>query len=254
MTKALCFFLGLFVFKSSTGEAFSRVARFPINQQRRRNLKAAKDLVTETSPPDILQKYAAPQKPTEQASICVIGGGVSGLACAITAAEETKGKAKIVVLEASENVGGRVGSDFTEDGFILDRGFAVFIEEYPLAKTLLDYDQLYLGSFMPGALVKIEDNANLVRVSDPLRNPSDIFTALFAPIGSVKDKIKLIPLILNVRRKSIEALFEEPEMDTLTALKVRKHLRICWFYCFLRLSPHSKHSNQCITLSFLRDR
>ena len=225
MTKAH-YLLGIFVFvfKSSTGEAFSRVARFPLIQQGKEILKAAKDLVIETSPPDVLKKYAATPNATEEASICVIGGGVSGLAAAITAAEETNGKAKVLLIEASEKLGGRVGSDFTKDGFILDRGFAVFIEEYPWAKELLDYDQLCLGNFMPGALVKIEDNDNLVRVSDPLRNPTDIFTALFAPIGTVKDKIKLVPLIMNVRRKSIEALFEEPETDTLTALKVCKHL------------------------------
>jgi NAD(P)-binding Rossmann-like domain len=78
-------------------------------------------------------------------SICIIGGGVAGLAAALTAAETlhqepTKNKKKIILLEAGPKVGGRVQSDTTADGYTLDRGFAVFIEEYPMAKKILDYD------------------------------------------------------------------------------------------------------------------
>jgi len=188
----------------------------------------ASNLVKDTSPPDFVvpQKLPLSIEPTEQASICVIGAGVSGLTAAITAAvaaaseNDDDGK-KIVVFEATDRVGGRVQSDTTDDGFIMDRGFAVFIEEYPWSKALLDYDELSLGKFLPGALLKIAGETELIRVSDPLRNPADVITALLAPIGTLKDKIKLVPLIVNVRRKSIEALFEEPETDTLTALKER---------------------------------
>jgi hypothetical protein len=107
----------------------------------------------------------------EEASICVIGGGVSGLAAALTAAEKSSPEIKVVLLEASPTCGGRVQSDGTDDGYILDRGFAVFIEEYPYAKQLLDYDSLNLGLFLPGALVKLKDSNVLARVSDPLSSP-----------------------------------------------------------------------------------
>jgi phytoene dehydrogenase-like protein len=100
---------------------------------------------------------------TEDASVCVIGGGVSGLAAALTAANA---KENVILLEASDSFGGRVQSDVTESGFTLDRGFAVFIEEYPFAKELLDYDSLDLGKFLPGALVKIADSDKLARVSE----------------------------------------------------------------------------------------
>jgi phytoene dehydrogenase-like protein len=157
----------------------------------------------------------------EEASICVIGGGVSGLAAALTAAEKCTPESKVVLLEASPTCGGRVQSDVTDDGYILDRGFAVFIEEYPYAKQLLDYDSLNLGPFLPGALVKLKDSNVLARVSDPLRVPTDLVVALFANVGTLEDKIRVLPLIYNVRTKSIEELFEEPETDTLTALKER---------------------------------
>ncbi|CAB9521752.1 Amine oxidase family protein [Seminavis robusta] len=190
---------------------------------------SASDLVTNTSPPsdqvraaETTSRDSSPS--AETATLCIIGGGVSGLVAAITAAKNVEGDDKIVLLEASDRVGGRVQSDRTQDGFLLDRGFAVFIEEYPMAKKLLDYDKLKLKRFLPGALVKIRDNkgkGKLVKVSDPLRRPRDLFSALVSPVGSIKDKTKLVPLIVNVRRKSISALFEEPETTTAEALQER---------------------------------
>eukprot|EP00448_Togula_jolla_P037938 CAMPEP_0170641528 /NCGR_PEP_ID=MMETSP0224-20130122/40818_1 /TAXON_ID=285029 /ORGANISM="Togula jolla, Strain CCCM 725" /LENGTH=280 /DNA_ID=CAMNT_0010972131 /DNA_START=115 /DNA_END=954 /DNA_ORIENTATION=- len=152
----------------------------------------------------------------EEVSVCVIGGGVSGLTAAITAAELMNHDSKIVLLEASPTLGGRVQSDTTDDGYTLDRGFAVFIEAYPVSKVVLDYDKLKLGKFLPGALIN-----KLARVSDPLRRPQDIFGALFAPVGSIVDKIRTVPLLAHVFRKSVDELFQESETDTLSCLKER---------------------------------
>lgn len=185
--------------------------------------------VTDTSPPDVVARRGRGVRGSwgdvfsantliENASVCVVGGGVSGLTAAITAAELG---ADVILLEASENLGGRVQSDPTADGFLLDRGFAVFIEQYPSARKLLDYRELRLGKFLPGALVKLAGERKLARVSDPLRVPSDLFTALSAPVGTFADKLKVLPLILHTRINSIDALFREPETDTLTALKRR---------------------------------
>lgn len=71
------------------------------------------------------------------ASVCIIGGGVAGLTAAFTAAEKApkESKSPIILLEGSPTLGGRVQSDKTEDGYTLDRGFAVFIEEYPVSKN-----------------------------------------------------------------------------------------------------------------------
>lgn len=158
---------------------------------------------------------------SETASVCVIGGGVSGLTAALTAAKALYMPNKIMVLESSPTIGGRVQSDVTPDGYVLDRGFAVFIEEYPLAKELLDYDALQLKKFLPGALVKLKDSDTLARVADPLRQPRDLFSALCAPVGTLGDKLEVLPLIIHVKSKSIEQLFDETETDTLSALQDR---------------------------------
>lgn len=166
----------------------------------------------------------APASEVEDVSICVIGGGVSGLAASITAAEQLNNgdnDKKIVLLEKSSTLGGRVQSDATDDGYTLDRGFAVFIEEYPCSKKLLDYDQLKLGRFVPGSLVKIAGQDGLCKVADPLRVPSDLLTAILAPVGSLVDKALVLTLLFTVFTNSVDDLFAMEETDTLTCLKQR---------------------------------
>lgn len=172
----------------------------------------------------------------QEVDLCIIGGGISGLAAAITTAEKESSlsTSKILLLESdTTHVGGRVRSDYTHDGYILDRGFAVFIEEYPQSKKMLDYDALQLKQFLPGAKVKLlGDNGSLLAtVADPLRRPQDLFTALTSPVGSPLDKLRLLPLFYTVLTRDINELFamdnyddddnDEEETDTLTCLRTK---------------------------------
>ncbi|KAL7471711.1 hypothetical protein ACHAXS_012012, partial [Conticribra weissflogii] len=150
--------------------------------------------------------------------LCIVGGGVSGLSAAITAAE-TNRDLSILLLESESTIGGRVRSDYTSDGFTLDRGFAVFIEEYPTSKKLLDYDSLGLAQFLPGARVKLAGRNDLAPVSDPLRRRRDIWKAVTSPVGSLVDKARLVPLFYNVVVKSVEDLFSMEETNTLSCLR-----------------------------------
>lgn len=148
----------------------------------------------------------------EDISVCIIGGGISGLSASIGAAQKMKENGevgKIVLLEKQESLGGRVKSDYV-DGYILDRGFAVFIEEYPMAKELLDYEELNLKKFWPGAKI-FTGSGPLKTVVDPLRVPSGLFQTLFTPIGTMRDKMRFIPLFYNIFTKSIDDFFVEEE-------------------------------------------
>ena len=83
------------------------------------------------------------------AEVVIVGAGLAGLAAAN--AIHRAGR-DLVVLEASDRVGGRVRTDVV-DGFRLDRGFQVLLTAYPELPTQLDLDALDLRRFEPGALV-----------------------------------------------------------------------------------------------------
>jgi phytoene dehydrogenase-like protein len=74
---------------------------------------------------------------------------VAGLVCGRTL---LRAGHEVILLEASDEVGGRVRSDVV-DGFTLDRGFQVLFTAYPAAKRQLDYKRLDLRPFEPGALI-----------------------------------------------------------------------------------------------------
>ncbi len=81
--------------------------------------------------------------------VLIVGGGLAGLACAIRLHQSG---ARPLIFERSDGVGGRVRTD-EMDGFLLDRGFQVFLDAYPEAGALLDMDKLDLRAFRPGALI-----------------------------------------------------------------------------------------------------
>ncbi|CAG9461690.1 unnamed protein product [Pedinophyceae sp. YPF-701] len=126
---------------------------------------------------------AGPGDDAVDCDVVVVGAGVAGLACALKLAGSGK---SVQVLEASDGVGGRVRTDEV-DGFLLDRGFAIFLSSYPEAKKLLDYDALGLKQFYAGALVRFDGAFH--RVADPFRHPLDTPGTLTNPIGSVFDKV-----------------------------------------------------------------
>ena len=70
--------------------------------------------------------------------VLVVGGGLAGLACALRL---RAAGARPLIFERSDGVGGRVKTDQL-DGFLLDRGFQVFLDAYPEAGALLDKKSL----------------------------------------------------------------------------------------------------------------
>ena len=60
------------------------------------------------------------------------------------------------IIEKRSFSGGRVYSE-KKDGFILDEGFQIFLDNYPESKKLFDYKKLKLKNFHSGALVHIDN-------------------------------------------------------------------------------------------------
>ncbi|ODT46204.1 MAG: hypothetical protein ABS70_01310 [Nitrospira sp. SCN 59-13] len=122
------------------------------------------------------------------ARVLIIGAGLAGLACA---QQLIRRGLACTILEASDEVGGRVRTDRV-DGFQLDRGFQVLLTGYPEAAKVLDYPALHLQSFHPGAMV--HHAGHFHRISDPLRRPQDVLSGLMSPIGSFRDKLTILRL------------------------------------------------------------
>lgn len=146
-------------------------------------------------------------------NVVVIGAGISGL---IAAYELERAGIKPILLEASDRVGGRVATDEV-DGFLLDRGFQVLLTAYPEARRYLDFEVLKLKKFYPGALI-LKPGGSFA-ISDPLRNPSEVFGMVFSPVGSLFDKLKIYKLTKSLQKKQIDDIFNSPNISTIQFLR-----------------------------------
>lgn len=141
--------------------------------------------------------------------IIVIGGGVAGLSAAI---HLHRAGQEVLLLEASDRVGGRIKTDHYQ-GFLLDHGFQVLQTAYPEVQKMLDLPALKLRTFDPGAVLLAENGAQYV-VADPRRKPSLLLQTLLAPIGSLKDKFALLRMAKAVTAGRVEQIFDLPETTT----------------------------------------
>lgn len=137
--------------------------------------------------------------------VLIVGAGLAGLACAVELQDSGH---QPLILERSDGVGGRVRTD-THQGFLLDRGFQVLLEEYPECRRLLDYDGLELKPFYPGA--RIWTGKGFTRFSDPYRRPGDAMATLASPLGTVGDKLRVTELRRQVLKGSPEDLLSGPD-------------------------------------------
>eukprot|EP00882_Tetradesmus_deserticola_P030382 GHRQ01034105.1.p1 GENE.GHRQ01034105.1~~GHRQ01034105.1.p1 ORF type:complete len:206 (+),score=38.72 GHRQ01034105.1:308-925(+) len=151
-----------------------------------------------------------------EADVVVVGAGLAGLNAA---AVLRKRGLKPVILEAGDDVGGRTRTDKV-DGFLLDRGFQIFLTGYPEARQTLDFEALQLQPFYAGA--RVWYNGQFHTVADPLRHFVDGLMSLSNPIGSVGDKVNVGLFRLKALLGPLDAIFDKPETTIVERLRVRK--------------------------------
>lgn len=145
--------------------------------------------------------------------VVIVGAGLAGLA----AARHLHAKSfSVAVLEAQDDVGGRVRTDIV-DGFRLDRGFQILLTAYPELRRQVDLAALDLQTFDPGALVMLRGKSYMV--SDPFRAPRTLLGTARAPIGSVADKAKIALLRARTLRGDARELLRGQDLPTIVALR-----------------------------------
>ncbi len=147
------------------------------------------------------------------APIVVVGAGLAGLACAVALHHAGR---EVIVLEASDAVGGRVRTDHV-DGYLLDRGFQVLLTAYPEAHRQLDLPALELRTFDPGALIQLGASSSVI--ADPFRSPRRVLDAMRSPAATLPDKLRIARLRRRLRSVHPAALLRGDDMSTVDALR-----------------------------------
>jgi phytoene dehydrogenase-like protein len=150
------------------------------------------------------------------ADVLVVGAGLAGLTCAVRLHEAGR---RVLVLEAADDVGGRVRTD-TVDGFLLDRGFQVLLTGYPAARAWFDLDALDLRTFSPG--VTIRRAGAFRRLADPLQAPLDGLRSITSTVATPLDALKLLAWRRHVLATPGARLASAPAVPTRTLLERRR--------------------------------
>ena len=151
--------------------------------------------------------FISTQKKDSCPEIVIVGAGLAGLAAAEILTRE---KREVLIIEASDSVGGRVRTDRFE-GFQLDRGFQILLTAYPELSNYLDLDHLDLQYFDPGALVFYDDH--LKPIGDPFRQPKLFLPTLINRSIGLHDKISLLRLRQKLIRTKATSLTRENDTE-----------------------------------------
>lgn len=148
------------------------------------------------------------------ADVVVVGAGLAGLRAAT---ELTAAGRHVLVLEAGDDVGGRIRTD-SVDGFLVDRGFQLLNPAYPAARRWVDLEALALQSLAAGVAARTDDR--LRRLGHPLREPRLVPATLAALRGEGRGALALMrwvrPLLHGPRTTSLSAVLRT-EDQTLRA-------------------------------------
>lgn len=151
-----------------------------------------------------------------EAPTIVVGAGLAGLACARALSDAG---APVRVLDAADEVGGRVRTDL-RDGYRLDRGFQVLFTAYPAVRRWLDLSQLALRPFEPGAAIR--HRGRWAILGDPRRDPASLLPSIATAVVGPGDKVRTLALAARLATRDWDGVRaiagdDRPTIDYLRA-------------------------------------
>lgn len=145
-----------------------------------------------------------------QSPVIIIGAGLAGLACALTLQEKNQA---FLLLEKSDQVGGRIRTFKSSSGFLLDHGFQVLLTSYPELKNFINLEKLDLKYFHSGALIYTPQKLRLL--ANPMVHPSHLLKESFSQLVSLKDKALVLKLVLQCHTQNSDHLSKISTMEYL---------------------------------------
>ena len=119
-------------------------------------------------------------------SYVVIGGGLAGINAALTLQDAGE---TVELFEASDDLGGRVRSDYI-DGYILDRGFQLINSGYSELKRLQGIKEIDLCGI--DRTIDVVTPFGVSSIGDPRLHP---LMGLRSPLGSMKEKVAVLTFL-----------------------------------------------------------
>jgi phytoene dehydrogenase-like protein len=182
--------------------------------------------------------------------VIIVGGGIAGLTAARILQDS---EADWLLVEAADEVGGRIRTDVV-DGFRLDRGFQVLLTAYPEAKALLNYEDLQLSRFEPGALIRL--NNGFTRFVDPVRRPLTAVSSACSAAATLRDKLLTVLMKRRSQRMPLDEIFERDEqrsIEWLSDFGFSSRITERFFRPFFGgvfLDPHLETSTRMLDFTF----
>ena len=119
-------------------------------------------------------------------SYVVIGGGLAGISAALTLQDAGE---SVELYEASDDLGGRVRSDYN-DGYILDRGFQLINSGYSELKRLKVISEIDFCK--SERTIDVVTPFGISSIGDPRLHP---FQAFNSPLGSLAEKVAVLKFL-----------------------------------------------------------
>ena len=144
--------------------------------------------------------------------IAIIGAGLAGLYCGKILLQHGY---DVEVFEKSDRIGGRMKTDEL-DGYLLDHGFHVLQTGYSFSSKIINYDELDVKSFEPGALVirSSTSQSKVWRLSDPFRRPIKAIIDSMGFFASPFDMLRVLRMRRKIRKIPIDCLFDNGRLTT----------------------------------------